>query len=54
MVTEAEIERLMAAARKASRYGHRDATMIVATQFQKNHLQRDLRRGGLEPGEHAF
>jgi hypothetical protein len=27
MVTEAEIERLMAAARKASRYGHRDATI---------------------------
>jgi len=25
----AEIERLLAAARKASRYGHRDATMIL-------------------------
>jgi hypothetical protein len=25
----AEIERLMAAARKSSRYGHRDATMIL-------------------------
>jgi integrase len=28
-LTTAEIERLMAAARKASRYGHRDATMIL-------------------------
>jgi integrase len=28
-LTEAEIERLMAAARKSSRYGHRDATMIL-------------------------
>jgi integrase len=28
-LTELEIERLMAAARKGSRYGHRDATMIV-------------------------
>jgi integrase len=28
-VTTAEIERLMAAARKSSRYGHRDATMIL-------------------------
>jgi hypothetical protein len=28
-LTEAEIERLMAAARKGSRYGHRDATMIL-------------------------
>jgi type 1 fimbriae regulatory protein FimB/type 1 fimbriae regulatory protein FimE len=27
--TPAEIERLMATARKASRYGHRDATMIL-------------------------
>jgi integrase len=27
--TTAEIERLMAAARKSSRYGHRDATMIL-------------------------
>src|SRR6516162_11520460 len=27
-LTRAEIERLMAAARKSSRYGHRDATMI--------------------------
>src|SRR5262245_1847036 len=29
-LTTAEIERLMAAARKSSRYGHRDATMISA------------------------
>jgi len=28
-LTRAEIERLMAAARKSSRYGHRDATMIL-------------------------
>jgi integrase len=28
-LTEREIERLMAAARKGSRYGHRDATMIL-------------------------
>jgi len=28
-LTTAEIERLMAAARKASRYGHRDATMLL-------------------------
>jgi integrase len=28
-LTEREIERLMAAARKSSRYGHRDATMIL-------------------------
>ena len=28
-LTTAEIERLMAAARKCSRYGHRDATMIL-------------------------
>ena len=28
-LTEAEVERLMAAARKSSRYGHRDATMIL-------------------------
>src|SRR5262249_52218985 len=28
-LTMAEIERLMAAARKSSRYGHRDATMIL-------------------------
>jgi integrase len=28
-LTEAEIERLMGAARKSSRYGHRDATMIL-------------------------
>jgi integrase len=28
-LTKAEIERLMAAARKSSRYGHRDATMIL-------------------------
>src|SRR6185295_3973064 len=28
-LTTAEIERLMATARKASRYGHRDATMIL-------------------------
>jgi hypothetical protein len=28
-LTEAEIERLMAAARKSSRYGHRDAAMIL-------------------------
>ena len=28
-LTAAEIERLMAAARKSSRYGHRDATMIL-------------------------
>jgi integrase len=28
-LTEAEIERLMAAARKHGRYGHRDATMIL-------------------------
>jgi hypothetical protein len=28
-LTEAEIERLMAAVRKSSRYGHRDATMIL-------------------------
>src|SRR5262245_32815200 len=28
-LAEAEIERLMAAARKSSRYGHRDATMIL-------------------------
>jgi integrase len=28
-LTAAEIERLMAAARKGSRYGHRDATMIL-------------------------
>jgi Phage integrase family len=28
-LTEAEIERLMAAARKSSRYGHRNATMIL-------------------------
>jgi integrase len=28
-LTESEIERLMAAARKGSRYGHRDATMIL-------------------------
>jgi type 1 fimbriae regulatory protein FimE len=28
-LTEAEIERLMSAARKGSRYGHRDATMIL-------------------------
>jgi integrase len=28
-LTTAEIERLMAAARKSSRYGHRDATMIL-------------------------
>jgi len=27
--TPAEIERLMATARKASRYGHRDATMVL-------------------------
>jgi hypothetical protein len=30
-LTTAEIERLMAAARKSSRYGHRDATMILIT-----------------------
>jgi type 1 fimbriae regulatory protein FimB/type 1 fimbriae regulatory protein FimE len=29
VLTEAEIEALMAAARKSSRYGHRDATMIL-------------------------
>jgi len=28
-LTTAEIERLMAAARKSSRYGHRDATIIL-------------------------
>ena len=28
-LTEAEIERLLAAARKGSRHGHRDATMIL-------------------------
>ena len=28
-LTTAEIERLMAAARRSSRYGHRDATMIL-------------------------
>src|SRR5262249_47998748 len=28
-LTEREIERLMAAARKGSRWGHRDATMIL-------------------------
>src|ERR1700726_4078745 len=28
-LTGAEIEKLMAAARKSSRYGHRDATMIL-------------------------
>jgi integrase len=28
-LTGAEIDRLMAAARKSSRYGHRDATMIL-------------------------
>src|SRR5882757_10364202 len=28
-LTTAEIERLMGAARKSSRYGHRDATMIL-------------------------
>jgi integrase len=28
-LTEAEVERLMTAARKSSRYGHRDATMIL-------------------------
>ena len=28
-LTTVEIERLMAAARKSSRYGHRDATMIL-------------------------
>jgi type 1 fimbriae regulatory protein FimB/type 1 fimbriae regulatory protein FimE len=28
-LTTGEIERLMAAARKSSRYGHRDATMIL-------------------------
>jgi type 1 fimbriae regulatory protein FimE len=28
-LTEREIERLMAAARKSSRYGHQDATMIL-------------------------
>jgi integrase len=28
-LTTAEIERLMAAARKSSRYGHRDATMVL-------------------------
>ena len=28
-LTTREIERLMAAARKSSRYGHRDATMIL-------------------------
>src|SRR6266576_4397097 len=28
-LTEREVERFMAAARKASRYGHRDATMIL-------------------------
>jgi integrase len=28
-LTSAEIETLMAAARRASRYGHRDATMIL-------------------------
>ena len=28
-LTTAEVERLMAAARKSSRYGHRDATMIL-------------------------
>jgi integrase len=28
-LTESEVERLMAAARKSSRYGHRDATMIL-------------------------
>ena len=28
-LTEREIERLMAAARKSSRYGHHDATMIL-------------------------
>jgi hypothetical protein len=31
-LTKAEIERLMAAARKGSRYGHRDATMILVTK----------------------
>jgi type 1 fimbriae regulatory protein FimE len=28
-LTPAEVERLMAAARKSGRYGHRDATMIL-------------------------
>jgi len=28
-LTGAEVEKLMAAARKSSRYGHRDATMIL-------------------------
>ena len=28
-LTTAEIERLMVAARRSSRYGHRDATMIL-------------------------
>ena len=44
-LTAAEIERLMAAARKSSRYGHRDATMILVgyrhglRAFELCHLQ---------------
>ena len=31
-LTSAEIERLMTAARNSSRYGHRDATMILCEE----------------------
>ena len=33
-LTTREIERLMAAARKSSRYGHRDATMILRARIE--------------------
>jgi hypothetical protein len=35
-LTTAEIERLMAAARKSSRYGHRDATMILIGAYERD------------------
>ena len=39
-LTTAEIERLMAAARKSSRYGHRDATMTGRGEETRRSGQR--------------
>jgi integrase len=46
-LTEREIERLMAAARKSSRYGHRDATMILIGY--RHGLRGGQRVGGRVP-----
>jgi hypothetical protein len=51
-LTTAEIERLMAAARKSSRYGHRDATMILIGYLQAwlgHNIQHTVRYTELAP-----